>query len=269
MSLERFDRTAEDGPLSPLLLQALDARPRHRLVARTARLGQNLRVTGSDSTRWSLIRQAADGDGDARAAFARRYEPVIRAYLGARWRESPLVRDLEDACQEVFVACYRDDGVLSRVDPERSGGFRAYLFGTVRNVARRFEEQWTRRARQPDSRIDLAQIEGREEPLSRVFDVAWAKATVRRAVRLLSERARDQANGARRRVELLKLRFREDLPIREIAVLWDEDPSHLHHEYAKARREFASALRDAVRENHPGEPERVDAECARLADYLA
>jgi hypothetical protein len=85
---------------------------------------------------------------------------------------------------------------------------------------------------------------------------------------LLSERAREQADGALRRVELLRLRFREDLPIREIARQWDEDPARLHHEYAKARREFAAALKDADMENPPGEPARVEAECARLAGYL-
>ena len=37
-------------------------------------------------------------------------------------------------------------------------------------------------------------------------------------------------------------RVREGLPIREIARLWDEDATKLHHEYAKARKEFQAAV---------------------------
>lgn len=47
-------------------------------------------MPSSDSTRWTLIRDAAEGVPAARDEFARRYESVIRAYLGARWRGSPL-----------------------------------------------------------------------------------------------------------------------------------------------------------------------------------
>ena len=37
----------------------------------------------SESTCWSLIHGAAAGDADDRAGFARRYAPVVRAYLGS------------------------------------------------------------------------------------------------------------------------------------------------------------------------------------------
>jgi len=221
-----------------------------------------------DSTRWSIIRGAAKGESAAREEFAGRYESIVRAYLGARWRDSPLRIEIDDASQEVFLACFKDDGALTRVDPQRSGGFRAYLFGVVRNVARRFEKQWPRRHRQPDSRLDLAAIEGREEPLSRLFDAAWARALIRRAADLFTERAQENGDGAPRRAELLRLRFKEDMPIREIAKRWDEDPARLHHEYARAREEFARVLRDLVCESHPGTPAEVRAECRRIAEYL-
>jgi len=75
-------------------------------------------------------------------------------------------------------------------------------------------------------------------------------------------------DGAFRRVELLRLRFREGLPIREIARLWGADPAHLHREYAKARREFSTALRDVVREHLPEGGANLEAECSRLAEFL-
>ncbi|MCK6461756.1 MAG: sigma-70 family RNA polymerase sigma factor, partial [Planctomycetes bacterium] len=93
-------------------------------------------MSSPDSTRWTIIRAAAAGSVPDRAEFARRYASVIRSYLGARWRNGPLLDEIDDAAQEVFVQCFRPAGALEGVDAERSGGFRAYLLGVVRNVAR-------------------------------------------------------------------------------------------------------------------------------------
>jgi RNA polymerase sigma-70 factor (ECF subfamily) len=215
-----------------------------------------------------MIRRAAEGKAPEREEFARRYESVIRAYFGARWRRSPLIDELEDAAQETFLACFKPDGALGRVDPDRPGGFRAYLYGVARNVARRAEEKRARLARQPDSRIDLGEIESREEPLSAVFDRAWAKALLREALRLQTARARESGAEALRRVELLRLRFREDLPVREIAGRWDEDPTHVHRQYARARKEFAEALHEVVGEHLSGTRAEIEAECVRLAEHF-
>ena len=53
-----------------------------------------MRGMSADSTRWTVVRDAARGCAASRAEFARRYEPVIRAYLGARWRGTPLLGEL-------------------------------------------------------------------------------------------------------------------------------------------------------------------------------
>jgi RNA polymerase sigma-70 factor (ECF subfamily) len=42
----------------------------------------------------------------------------------------------------------------------------------------------------------------------------------------------------------------------------------LHHEYARARQEFRSALEDVIAFHHPGAPEDVDRECAQLLSLL-
>ena len=72
--------------------------------------------------------------------------------------------------------------------------------------------------------------------------------------------AAEHGEAAVRRVELLRLRFHEGMPIREIARLWGIDAAVLHHEYARARQEFLAALRDVVASHHPGPPEEVDPE---------
>ena len=74
---------------------------------------------------------------------------------------------------------------------------------------------------------------------------------------------------AERRVELMRLRFSEDMPIRDIAKLWDADAAVLHREYAKAREEFKQALKAEVAFHHPGNPGEIERECAALLGLIA
>ena len=218
-----------------------------------------------ESTCWTLLRDAAAGGEAPRAEFAARYAPVVRAYLAARWRGSTLIRELDDTIQDVFIECLRAGGLLDRARADQPGGFRAFLYGAVRNVALRAEAHRARQlAREPLAVVDLAGIPGREEALSRVYDRAWAKAIVREAAERQSVLAAQRGEAALRRVELLRLRFHEGMPIREIARLWGLDAASLHHEYARARQEFRSALQDVIAFHHPGSPEDVDRECAQL-----
>ena len=221
------------------------------------------------ATRWSLIERAASGDGGARDTFARTYEPAIRAYLAARWRDAGRDADIADATQEVFLACFSQSGPLARAEPDRPGGFRAYLYGVVRNVARGVERKRKKLPRQPAHEEQLDGVEADEPTLSRVFDRAWALGILREAVRLHRQRAAaaDDA-GALRRVELLQLRFREGLPIREIAARWGEDAAKVHRAYARARKEFESALQTVVEGHHGGSARAVKEECERLAQYF-
>ena len=65
-------------------------------------------------------------------------------------------------------------------------------------------------------------------------------------------------------VELLRLRFRQGKPIREIAQLWNVEAAKLHRAYARARKEFRRALHDVVEFHRPGDPEAVERECEEL-----
>ena len=63
----------------------------------------------------------------------------------------------------------------------------------------------------------------------------------REAARVQAELAAGNER-ATRRVELLRLRFQDVLPIRDIAGRWKDDAARLHHEYATTREEFRAAL---------------------------
>ena len=213
---------------------------------------------------------AAGGSEAAREAFARLYLPAVRAYLGARWADNVLRRDIEDAVQEVFVDLMEPGGALTRVRRDHgTGGFRAFLYGVARNVARRHEERAGRRGmreRPFDSEVGRRPAE--DDSPSRAFDRAWAQSIMRAARRRHALAAAAAGEEALARVELLRLRFQEGLPIRTIAARSNEDPAALHHQYARARQEFAAALYETVAQEHGGTPADVRRECAHLIGFL-
>lgn len=217
---------------------------------------------------WSLIARAAAGDRTARSVFSHSYLPVVRRFLEARWRATPLAGELDDAVQEVFVECLRENGVLSNADSER-GDMRGLLFGVSRKVAARFEERTRTRAgrdRAAGSAIDA--IQARESSLSTVFDREWARTMLRMAGDQMRTRAQEGSSEARSRVELLRLRFAEGLPIREIAAKWEAEPEALHRAYAKAREEFRVCLRTVVAEHAVRSEADLEGEVARILDLM-
>src|SRR5262245_62892453 len=117
-----------------------------------------------ESTCWTVIRAAAGGSRADREELARRYLGAVRAYLAARWRGSALRDDLDDATQEVFVECFRTGGAVEAAGAGRVPAFRAFLYGVVRNVARRFEGRPVRAAG------PLPEVLADEVGQSRLFD---------------------------------------------------------------------------------------------------
>jgi RNA polymerase sigma-70 factor (ECF subfamily) len=220
-------------------------------------------MSAPESTCWTVIRAAAAGSPADRDELGRRYLGVVRAYLAARWRGSPLRSDLDDAVQEVFVECFRHGGALEAAGDGRVSSFRAFLYGVVRNVARRFEGRPVRAA------APLPEIAANEESLSRLFERTWAQAIMTEAAQLQQRQASDRGPEAVRRVELLRLRFEEGLPVRAIAERWGVAAAELHRAYAKGRQEFKAALLEVVAFHHPGSPAEVEQEAASLLTSLS
>jgi RNA polymerase sigma-70 factor (ECF subfamily) len=219
-------------------------------------------MSTSESTCWTVIRAAAAGSPADRDELARRYLGVVRAYLAARWRGSELRPAVDDAVQDVFVECFRRGGALEAAGAGRVPSFRAFLYGVARNVARRFESRPARAAG------PLAEIAANEESLSRLFERTWAQTLMAEAAQLQQRRASDRGPDAVQRIELLRLRFEDNLPIRTIAQRWGVSAAKLHHAYALARQEFKAALLEVVAFHHPGSPNEVEQEAASLVKAL-
>lgn len=178
-----------------------------------------------------------------------------------------MLNELDDAVQEVFLLCFGDRSVLTGADPRR--GFRKFLYGVARNVARNMERTLARRARNvPGADVDPHGLPAADPALSRIFDREYARSIMQEAAETMAAQARSAGGEAPRRVELLRLRFEEGLPIRDIARLWAADPDALHRQYAKASREFKAALRDVVGLAERCAPDRLEAECDRLLRML-
>lgn len=208
------------------------------------------------TTCWTLIRGAAAGDDRERAEFVRRYEALVTSFFAARWRIGASVADVHDAAQTVFVECFKRDGALATASANRPYEFRGFLYGVVRNVALRFERRDARRrdvARGADLDVDAFGATGRT--LEQLFDRAWAEAFVGEAAQLHEDMARSRGPKALRRVELLRLRFEEGLPVREIAARWGVDARPLHRQYEKARAEFERCLWRVARHHDPDHPD--------------
>ncbi len=235
---------------------------RHRRVA----VGDTMaRQAMTEATCWTMISGAASGNDNDRREFAARYMPCVRAYLRARWRGRLDVHELEDALQEVFIECLREGGALGRAQRGQGEGFRAFLYGVVRNVARRSETRRARRLDEPGSvTFHADQVHTDEASLSHVFDRAWAEATLREAMSAMEQAAAKTGGDRPRRVELLRLRFQGGLSIHEIAQEWDVDRGFLHHEFKRALRDFERSLKEVVGFHHPDAPEAVDRECREL-----
>lgn len=203
-----------------------------------------------DSSSWSLIRGAAAGVPRDRERFAARYTPIVRAYFSARWH-LPLGHErVQDACQEVFVQCFRDEGVLSKADPSFAGGFRAFLYGVARRIGANMDRAKGRsRERESDSAL-LGETAPSAAAPSRSFDRAWARLVAREAGQL----ARSRAAGHPARLaglDALYLQFFEGLAPREIAARRGVAVAAVYESLRLAKRDFRAAFVEVMAGYNP------------------
>ncbi len=202
-----------------------------------------------ETTCWTLVLGAAGGDREDRDAFVRRYEPVLSAYLAARWKTSSEGEEVKEGAQEVFLQCFRVGGALERLDDSRPGGFRAFLYGIARNVASEVEKK-RKRHRAGEIVEEVLESESRDESPARAFDAAWARMLTHEARELLERRAEGSV-AAGRRLRALDLCYGRGLPSRDIATEMGLTPEQVYPLLSSARKEFRGAFLEVLATYYP------------------
>lgn len=220
-----------------------------------------------DSTCWSLVDAAAKGGTVEREAFSEQYAPLIRRYLAARWRLPPGHDQVVEGSHEVVIQLLKPGGALANVVPGRAGGFRAYLYGVVRNVALMVERTARRhRDLRFESCLDPEQVEQSEATLSQAFDRAWVEMLAAQARRRMAEQTGPRHQAA---YLCMEMRYGEGLPPREIALRSGRDVKEVYELLRTARLGYRRALLAVVAEHHPDcNEQELEAKCKELAQLL-
>ena len=228
-----------------------------------------IRVDRFDTTCWSVVLGAAAGEAWNREKFSRLYGPVIKSYLAARWHVPFDDPEVDDGAQEVFVQIFKPSGALVRLDPARDGGFRAYLFGLVRNVALMLERSKRRRRARVQTESALVQEPAATtQSCDAVFDRAWVEALAREARELMAHRLRTRGGGTDA-AALLELRYSDGLPPREIAVRTGLEVQQVYEQLRRAKEEYQKAILDVLAAHHPGSSRsELEQRCQELGGLL-
>lgn len=213
------------------------------------------------STTWAQVTRWRHGPAAGRRQILERllaaYWKPVYGLIRQSWARSN--EDAKDLTQEFFVTEILEGTLLDRFDPAR-GNFRAFLKGALLNFMRRVTRDAARQKRGGDAKavplhvgeVDLAEIvpDGRALTPEQVFDRAWKRVVLARAVDLLERRLR--ARGKQTSFEVFR---RYDLEpgaegpsykqlARELGIDADDVKNHL----TRAREEFTTAVSDIVAE---------------------
>lgn len=140
------------------------------------------------TTRWSLVRQAAEGDAEGRTALDRlchTYRPPVLAYVRAHYRSE----EAEDLTQ-AFFAHLLEARLAQRADRER-GLFRAFLLAALKNfIATRLTHERTQRRGGGVQHVEMDErISDHGAAPDEAFEAEWARTVLREALASLQREA--------------------------------------------------------------------------------
>ena len=162
---------------------------------------------------------------------------------------------IDDAAQEVYLECFRRGGAFAHFAPERARhGVTGFLRGVVRNVAHRFERQWSReRAHRAHLTVTPLPVHSSDDAVPAGDSTGVAHEHVVAALDRLDHD--DPARGTQRSLRaFLHLHFDDGLPVRTIAKHWQETPDHVHELRSRACRRFRNCLLAVLRDAGAPQP---------------
>lgn len=209
-----------------------------------------------ESTWWTMIQRAGQGDPEAAFEFARRYRPPVIAFVR---RMGVPASEAEDLTQDVMLRVFCR-GVLDRSDPAR-GRFRNLMCAVARNVVRHYRERRAAHKRGAAEHslqaLDLDPVAPATEP---DFDREWVQHLLARALERLRAH-HPQYHAA------LAAAFEDDGPRDRLAARLNLTPQQLKNALHRGRQKLIQYLRDEVRE-YAVSPADYSAEIRYLARLL-
>ena len=231
------------------------------------------------TTHWSEVARAGDVDPQVRRAALGRllttYLPALKAHLVGHERIN--VDRVDDLLQGFVCDQVVADDLIARADRER-GRFRSFALRALDRYVIRVRRGENAQKRKPDAL--LLPLDGNEPAAegagaaSDLFDVAWAREVVQRALRQMREQCSSDGRGQLWHVfETCALSSlfdgTEAPPHREVMrSLGFDSPQQVSNALVTAKRMFARVLRSIVGEYAQDEDE-MEAELRDLWTILA
>jgi RNA polymerase sigma-70 factor (ECF subfamily) len=224
------------------------------------------------TTRWSLVRNAARSDAAGRLALeelCRAYRPAVVAYL----RRSGHDRDAAEEHAQGFFLHLLERDLPARADPAR-GRFRVFLRTALHNHLAHVRERDAAQRRQApggllgEERLEHVGGAGTHDDPERAFDLVWAVTVLQRGVDRLRSTCAERGQAAE--FEALLPALTEGLEAGELQPLADRLGLRPNAVSARLHR-LRVALRAAVREElaHTVEDAAgIDAELGHLRGLL-
>ena len=213
------------------------------------------------STRWTVVRQAADSQTASQHALSALTElcqiywrPV---YVFLR-RQGISEHDAQDITQG-FFADLIETRAYARADPVK-GRFRSFLLGTLKHFVahvRDYDRAQKRGSGNMPVRLDEAALSEAETYASRckdwsadgIFDREWAASVARQALDRLAQEY--ELGGKAALFEALKSRLTTGeaaaIPYEELANRLGRTAAHLRVEVTRLRARYGAILRDEVK----------------------
>jgi RNA polymerase sigma-70 factor (ECF subfamily) len=245
-------------------------------------LSSQTRDSSFASTRWTVVRQAADSQTASQHALSALSElcqiywrPV---YVFLR-RQGIAEHDAQDLTQGFFAELI-DSRAYTRADPMK-GKFRSFLLGTLKHFVahvRDYDRAQKRGSGDMPVQLDEAALSEAETYASRckdwsadgIFDREWAASVARQALDRLAQEY--ELGGKAALFEALKSRLTAGeaaaIPYEELANRLGRTAAHLRVEVTRLRARYGAILRDEVK-GTVVDPHDVDEELRYLRQAMS
>lgn len=187
------------------------------------------------STLWTVIRSADQGDETALREFTLKYRPPVVSYITRHGLSS----EAEDLAQEVFLRIFRD-GVLSKADPSK-GRFRSLILAVTRHVIGHHLERERSQKRGAGQVRPLGDLDVASQEPDEHFDREWVAHLIEVA---LARLARELPHYH----DALRQFLMEGKPAAEIARAMEKTDAEVYNYISRAKRKLVDYLQDEVRD---------------------